>query len=92
MLCPPAICYNGCYPLRKGLSQLKTVQAIVEDNQIILLEAVPLRAGQRLLITFLNDPESQFWAEASQNSLEVIWDNEEDDIYAQAIAYSIPGD
>ncbi len=64
---------------------LTTVQAIVEDNQIKLLEAVPLRSGQRLLITFLNDPESQFWAEASQSSLDVIWDNEEDDIYAQLL-------
>lgn len=64
---------------------LTTVQAIVEDNQIKLLEAVPLHSGQRLLITFLNDPESQFWAEASQNSLNVIWDNEEDDVYAQLL-------
>lgn len=64
---------------------LTTVQAIVEDDQIKLLEAVPLRPGQRLLITFLTDLHSQFWADASQDSLDAIWDNEEDDIYAQLL-------
>ncbi|MBX3060988.1 MAG: hypothetical protein KF770_31405 [Anaerolineae bacterium] len=64
---------------------LTTVKAIVEDNQIKLLETIPLRSGQRLLITFLNDPESQFWSEASQSSLDTVWDNEEDDIYAQLL-------
>ncbi|MBE7528902.1 MAG: hypothetical protein HND44_20195 [Chloroflexi bacterium] len=64
---------------------LTTIQAIVEDNQIKLLEAVPLRSGQRLLITFLNDVDSQFWIETSQSSLDTVWENEEDDIYAQLL-------
>lgn len=62
-----------------------TVQAVVEDNQIKLLEAVTLQSGQRLLITFLNDPESTFWAAASQSSLDAIWDNDEDDVYAELL-------
>ncbi len=61
---------------------LTTVQAIVENDQIKLLEAVPLQPGQRLLVTFLDDPESQFWLSASQTSLDAIWDNEEDNVYA----------
>ncbi len=64
---------------------LTTVQAIVENNQIKLLEEVPLEAGQKLLVTFLSDPETQFWTIASQSSLDTIWDNEEDDIYAQLL-------
>ncbi len=64
---------------------LTTVQAIVENNQIKLLEEIPLEAGQKLLVTFLTDPESQFWITASQSSLSAIWDNEEDDVYAQLL-------
>lgn len=64
---------------------LTTVQAIVENNQIKLLEEIPLEAGQKLLVTFLTDPESQFWTTASQSSLGIIWDNEEDDVYAQLL-------
>ncbi|MFO7679339.1 MAG: hypothetical protein R6X34_04760 [Chloroflexota bacterium] len=64
---------------------LTTVQAIVENNQIKLLEEIPLEAGQKLLVTFLTDPESQFWIRASQSSIDTIWDNEEDDIYAHLL-------
>ncbi len=64
---------------------LTTVQAIVEDDQINLVVAVPSRSGQRLLITFLTDLDSQFWADACQDSLDAIWANEEDDIYAQLL-------
>lgn len=64
---------------------LTTVQAIVENNQIKLLEEIQLEAGQKLLVTFLTDPESQFWIRASQSSLDTIWDNEEDEVYAQLL-------
>lgn len=64
---------------------LTTVQAIVENNQIRLLEDIPLQTGQKLLVTFLNDPEAEFWTLASEHSLDAFWDNEEDDIYAQLL-------
>ena len=69
---------------------LTTVQAIVENDRIKLLEEIPLEAGQKLLVTFLNDPESQFWTAASQGSLDAIWDNEEDDVYAQLLEGCAP--
>lgn len=64
---------------------LTTVPAIVENNQIKLLEEIPLETGQKLLVTFLTDPESHFWMTTSQSSLEPIWDNKEDDVYAQLL-------
>ena len=64
---------------------LTTVQAVVENNQIKLLEEIPLEAGQKLLVTFLTDSEFQFWITASQSSIDAIWDNEEDDVYAQLL-------
>ncbi len=64
---------------------LTTVRAIVENNQIKLLEQVSLQAGQKLLVTFLTDPESEFWTLASESTLDAIWDNAEDDIYAELL-------
>ncbi|MBK8431984.1 MAG: hypothetical protein IPL28_12120 [Chloroflexi bacterium] len=64
---------------------LTTVQAVVEKGQIRLLEPIPLQAGQRLLVTFLTEDEMRFWLQASQSSLIDIWDNEEDDVYAELL-------
>jgi predicted DNA-binding antitoxin AbrB/MazE fold protein len=64
---------------------LTTVQAVVEKGQIRLLEPIPLQTGQRLLVTFLTEDEMRFWLQASQSSLTDIWDNEEDDVYAELL-------
>jgi len=64
---------------------LTTIQAIVEGDRIKLLETVPLQSGQMVLVTFLDDSESAFWTATSQNSLDAIWDNKEDDIYAELL-------
>lgn len=64
---------------------LTTVPAVVEKGQIKLLEPILLQAGQRLLVTFLTTDEMRFWLEASQSTLTEIWDNEEDDVYAELL-------
>jgi hypothetical protein len=48
------------------------------------LEHVNLPDGTKVLVTPLSD-ESQFWLDASQISLEAIWDNAEDDVYGQLL-------
>ncbi len=57
----------------------------MEDDQIRLLEPVTLQSGQRLLVTILAESDEQFWTAASQSTLETIWDNEEDDVYAELL-------
>ena len=37
------------------------------------------------LVTVLPDNEAQFWVDASQTSLDAVWDNTEDDVYAQLL-------
>jgi predicted RNA-binding protein (virulence factor B family) len=64
---------------------LQTIHAVVEDEQIKLLEPVILQPGQKLLVTILNDSEERFWTAASQSALAAIWNNEEDDIYAELL-------
>ena len=44
-----------------------------------------LPEGTKLLVTVLQIDEDQFWLEASQTSLSAVWDNADDDAYAQLL-------
>ncbi len=64
---------------------LNTVWAIVREGKIELLEQVDLPEGRKVLVTFLPDEDTLFWLHTSQVSLDTIWDNTEDDVYAQLL-------
>lgn len=63
---------------------LKTVRAVVEAGQIRLLEPVALTDGTELLVTMLED-ENGFWSRVSELSLNAVWDNPDDDVYAELL-------
>jgi hypothetical protein len=64
---------------------LKTLWATVRQGKIELLESAELPEGTRVLVTVLPDDENEFWLQASQTSLATVWDNTEDDVYAQLL-------
>ena len=64
---------------------LNTLWATVRQGKIELLESAELPEGVRVLVTVLPDNEAQFWVDASQTSLDAVWDNTEDDVYAQLV-------
>jgi len=64
---------------------LNTVRAVVRDGKIELLEPVSLPDGAQVLVTVLTDEEQSFWQAASQTALDNVWDNAEDDIYAELL-------
>jgi hypothetical protein len=64
---------------------LKTLWATIRQGKIELLESTELPEGTRVLVTLLPDDEAGFWLEASQISLDAVWDNNEDDVYAQLL-------
>lgn len=64
---------------------LKTLWATVRQGKIELLESAELPEGTKVLVTLLPDDENEFWLQASQKSLDAVWDNAEDDIYAQLL-------
>lgn len=64
---------------------LSTVRAVVREGKIELLERVELPEGSKLLVTVLADEEAGFWRDASRASLDRIWDNPEDDVYARLL-------
>ncbi|NWG19125.1 MAG: antitoxin family protein [Chloroflexi bacterium] len=64
---------------------LSTVRAIVRNGKIELLEPVDLAEGAQVLVTVLTDEEQVFWQAASAPSLDQVWENDEDDIYAKLL-------
>ncbi|MEL6903650.1 MAG: antitoxin family protein [Cyanobacteria bacterium J06606_4] len=63
----------------------KTLWATIRQGKIELLESIELPEGTRVLVTLLPDNETSFWLQASQTSLDAVWDNTEDDVYAQLL-------
>lgn len=63
----------------------KALRAIIHEGKIEPLEQVDLPEGSKVLVTLLADDEADFWCQASQPSLDAIWDNPEDDVYAQLL-------
>ncbi|HEY0739420.1 MAG TPA: hypothetical protein VGD69_31140 [Herpetosiphonaceae bacterium] len=64
---------------------LTTVWAVVHEGKVELLEQLDLPEGTKVLVTLLPDDEQDFWIGASQASLDAVWNNSEDDIYAQLL-------
>ncbi len=64
---------------------LSTVWGVVHSGKIEVSEGVELPEGGKVLVTLLSNAESEFWAAASQKSLAEVWDNAEDDAYAQLL-------
>lgn len=64
---------------------LKTLWATVRQGKIELLEPVELPEGTRVIVTLLPDNETEFWVQTSQVSLDAVWDNTEDNVYAQLL-------
>jgi hypothetical protein len=63
---------------------LNTVRGVVKDGKIELLEQVELPEGTDALVTLLPD-EAEFWSAVGRPSLDAIWDNTEDDVYAELL-------
>lgn len=64
---------------------LNTIWAVVRQGKIEPLEQVDLPEGTKVLITLLPDEATQFWLHASQTSLDTVWNNAQDDVYAELL-------
>ena len=65
---------------------LNTLWAVVRGEKIELLEKADIPEGTKVLVTILTaDNESDFWLKTSHVSLDKIWNNTEDDVYAQLL-------
>ena len=66
--------------------EMNTIEAIVKNGQIIPLGDISLEEGSRVLVVLSDGDDRDFWLGASEESLRAIWDNEEDDVYAELLA------
>jgi hypothetical protein len=64
---------------------LTTFWATVRNGKIELLDLTELPEEGRFS---LPDEETDFWLQSSQTSLDAIWDNAEDEVYAQLLLNS----
>lgn len=63
-----------------------TIEAVVKNGHIMPIEQVDLPEGSRALVTILDNAQDDTWLIASEVSLNTIWENEEDDVYAELLA------
>ena len=54
-------------------------------GKVELLEQIEVPDGTRVLVTILPDDDTDFWLQASQSSIDTVWNNSEDDVYAQLL-------
>jgi hypothetical protein len=64
---------------------MNTVWAVVHEGKIELMEHTDLPEGARVLVTLVPDEDRVFWMGVSRPALDVIWDNDEDDVYAELL-------
>ncbi len=64
---------------------LRTLWAVIRRGRIEPVERVDLPEGARALVTLLSDGDTEFWLRTSQGSADAIWENKEDDVYAQLL-------
>ena len=67
---------------------LRTFLGTVRQGKIELLDSADLVEGTQVLVTLIANDEAEFWLQASQVSLNAVWDNAEDDIYAELLKKS----
>ena len=60
-----------------------TIRAVVREGRIELLEKLEIPDGTEVLVTPL--VESEFWLKASESTLDSVWNNSEDDVYAKLL-------
>lgn len=63
---------------------MNTIWGVVREGKIVPLESVEIPEGAKVLVTLLSD-EDDFWLAASQPTLSAVWDNTEDDVYAELL-------
>ena len=63
---------------------LQTVWAVIHDGKIEPLEELAFPEGAKVIVTLLpEEDDGRFWLSASETSLAEVWENDEDNIYAE---------
>lgn len=63
----------------------QNVWGIVHQGKIETAEPIVFPEGSKVLVTLIANDDTEFWNTTSGQSLKAVWDNPEDDIYAQLL-------
>jgi hypothetical protein len=63
----------------------QNIWGIVHQGKIETPEPIIFPEGAKVLVTLVTDEEVDFWNVASGQSLQAVWENTEDDVYAQLL-------
>ena len=69
---------------RKKNPMQERIRAIVNEGRIEPLEKLDVPNGTEVLVTILSNGDD-FWLKANESSLNAIWNNPEDDVYAELL-------
>lgn len=61
----------------------ETIRAIVNEGRLEPLEELTIPDGTEVVVTIVTNGD--FWLDASESSLQAIWENPEDDVYAELL-------
>ncbi len=64
---------------------LKTIRAKMQNGKIELLEDIEIPEGTIALVTLLDGGDKEFWLNITQESLNRVWKDSEDDVYEQLL-------
>ncbi len=64
---------------------MNTVRAVVRAGKVELLEPLELPEGAEALVTLLTETDAEFWSRAAFPAADSVWDNSEDDVYAELL-------
>ena len=64
---------------------INTIWAVIHDGKIVPLEDVNVPEGTRALVTLLPEDDAVLWLAASKASLNEVWRDVEDDVYAELL-------
>ncbi len=64
---------------------INTIWAVVHDGRIEPIDKMTAPEGTRVLVTLLLEDEGDFWVDASSPALDDVWNNSEDDQYAELL-------
>ena len=70
--------------LKKRGAMQERIRAVVNEGRIEPLEKLNMPDGTEVLVTVLSNGDD-FWLKVSEQSLNAIWDNPEDDVYAELL-------
>lgn len=65
---------------------MSTIRAVVREGRVELLEPTEIPEGTEAFVTLLTDINAEFWRQAGQPAADAVWNNHEDDVYAELLA------